>query len=116
MANPLNTAPLTKQGGKMVVCQPGITEVAKSKDTTECTENTSGVAMPASTRLTSSKRVQALALPVQPKLSRPWDLLHARLGHLVADGGEVGDQADVPEHERHREVGAIANTSHSRGC
>ena len=27
----------------MVVCQPGTTDVAKSKDTTECTESTSGV-------------------------------------------------------------------------
>jgi hypothetical protein len=53
----------------MVLCQPGTREVAKSVDTTECTENTSGVARPASTRLTSSKRCQALALPVQPKES-----------------------------------------------
>ena len=31
----------------MVVCQPGTTEVAKSKDTIVCTESTSGVAKPA---------------------------------------------------------------------
>ena len=42
----------------MVVCQPGTTEVAKSKDTMECTENTSGVDKPASTSETSSKRLQ----------------------------------------------------------
>ena len=43
IAKPENTAPATKYGGKIVVCQPGSTEVAKSKDTTECTESTSGV-------------------------------------------------------------------------
>ena len=43
-------APATKYGGKIVVCQPGICDVAKSNDTTECTESTSGVARPASSR------------------------------------------------------------------
>jgi hypothetical protein len=71
IANPENTAPETKYGGKMVVCHPGITEVAKSIDTIECTENTSGVAIPASTSDTSSKRVQFFALPDQPKLRMP---------------------------------------------
>jgi len=35
----------------MVVCQPGITDVAKSKDTMVCTESTNGVAKPANTKL-----------------------------------------------------------------
>ena len=35
IANPENTAPDTKYGGKIVVCQPGTTEVAKSNDTIE---------------------------------------------------------------------------------
>ena len=51
----------------MVVCHPGITEVAKSKDTIVCTESTSGVANPASTSDTSSKRCQSLARPLHPK-------------------------------------------------
>ena len=34
----------------MVACQPGISEVAKSKDTMVCTRHTSGVEMPASSR------------------------------------------------------------------
>ncbi len=34
-AKPEKIAPATKYGGKMVVCQPGITDVAKSKLTTE---------------------------------------------------------------------------------
>jgi hypothetical protein len=33
IAKPENIAPATKYGGKIVVCQPGITDVAKSKDT-----------------------------------------------------------------------------------
>ena len=45
------------------------TEVAKSIDTIVCTESTNGVAKPASTKETSSKRCQSFALPVQPKLS-----------------------------------------------
>ena len=48
----------------MVVCQPGITEVAKSNETMECTEKTNGVANPARTRDTISNLFQALASPV----------------------------------------------------
>ena len=48
MAKPENTAPATKYGGKIVVCQPGMTDVAKSKDTMVWTESTSGVDRPAS--------------------------------------------------------------------
>jgi hypothetical protein len=43
-------APATKYGGKIVVCHPGIIDTAKSKDTTECTDNTSGVDNPAKIR------------------------------------------------------------------
>ena len=66
IAKPENTAPATKYGGNIVVCHPGMTDVAKSNDTIECTENTSGVARPAKTRETSSKRFQCLALPDHP--------------------------------------------------
>ena len=54
IAKPLKIAPATKYGGKMVVCQPGMTLVAKSKDTTVCTETTRGVAIPARMRLALS--------------------------------------------------------------
>ncbi len=47
IANPLKIAPATKYGGKIVVCHPGSTDVAKSIDTMLCTLNTSGVARPA---------------------------------------------------------------------
>ena len=67
IAKPENKAPNTKYGGKIVVCQPGIIEVAKSIDTIECTENTSGVANPANTKETSSNLCQCFALPLQPK-------------------------------------------------
>ncbi len=50
MAKPLKMAPATKYGGKMVVCQPGTWETAKSKLTTECTLSTSGVARAANNR------------------------------------------------------------------
>jgi hypothetical protein len=43
-------APATKYGGKIVVCQPGRIEIAKSKLTTVWTETTSGVASPARSR------------------------------------------------------------------
>ena len=69
IANPEKIAPATKYGGKIVVCHPGITDVAKSKDTIVCTESTSGVAKPANTNDTSSKRCQSLARPDQPKLN-----------------------------------------------
>ena len=47
IAKPENTAPATKYGGKMVACQPGISETAKSKLTTVSTDSTSGVERPA---------------------------------------------------------------------
>ena len=50
MANPEKMAPATKNGGKIVECQPGTIPTVKSNDTTECTETTSGVASPARSR------------------------------------------------------------------
>src|SRR5262245_31410211 len=41
--NPEKIAPATKYGGKIVVCQPGLMAIAKSNDTTECTDSTRGV-------------------------------------------------------------------------
>src|SRR3954468_13209234 len=43
MPIPEKIAPATKYGGKIVACQPGASAIAKSNDTTECTESTSGV-------------------------------------------------------------------------
>ena len=47
-------APTTKNGGKRVVCQPGITEEAKSVETIECTETTSTAAIPPRTKPAAS--------------------------------------------------------------
>ena len=66
MAKPEKIAPATKYGGKIVVCHPGITEVAKSNDTMVCTDNTSGVETPAKIKETVSKRCQVFAEPFQP--------------------------------------------------
>src|ERR1700759_3902208 len=71
IAKPENTAPATKYGGKIVVCQPGITDVAKSKDTMVWTESTRGVANPASTKDKDSWRCQCLVLPVHPNAAIP---------------------------------------------
>src|ERR1700761_2819998 len=77
IAKPEKMAPATKYGGKMVVCQPGITEVAKSKDTMVCTESTSGVERPASTSARASIRCQFFAEPVQPKEAIPYNNLRS---------------------------------------
>jgi hypothetical protein len=50
MPKPEKMAPATKYGGKIVVCQPGRSETAKSNDTMVCTESTSGVETPARIR------------------------------------------------------------------
>src|SRR6478752_435649 len=92
IANPENTAPATKYGGKIVVCHPGITEVAKSKDTIVCTESTSGVAKPANTRDKDSCRCQCLVEPVQPKAATPYkslrNLVFARSRTVAKSGNK----------------------------
>src|SRR6478672_3540184 len=75
-------APATKNGGKMVACHRGTIDTAKSKDTTVCTESTSGVLSPPRSRYTCSYRRQCIAAPRR----------------------EDRDQANVPEHQRHGEV------------
>src|SRR5690606_18384028 len=67
IAKPEKIAPATKYGGKMVVCHPGITEVAKSIDTIVWTESTSGVEIPARIKETISKRCHVLTEPFHPK-------------------------------------------------
>ncbi len=44
IAKPEKMAPFTKKGANRVECQPGTRAMAKSKDTTLCTDRTSGVA------------------------------------------------------------------------
>ena len=59
----------------MVVCQPGITDVAKSKDTMVCTDNTNGVLNPANTNERLSCLCQCLVEPVHPKEATPYNNL-----------------------------------------
>ena len=59
----------------MVVCHPGITEVAKSKDTIVCTESTSGVDTPANINDTVSNRCQDFTDPFHPKDKTEYILL-----------------------------------------
>ena len=76
IANPEKIAPATKYGGKIVVCHPGITDVAKSMDTIECTENTNGVAKPANTKEISSNLFQCFAEPDHPNDKVPNIILY----------------------------------------
>src|SRR5450432_1409372 len=71
MANPENTAPATKYGGKTVVCHPGNTDTAKSKDTMVCTESTSGVDRPARSRYDHLYSAQCRPEPRQPMAKIP---------------------------------------------
>src|SRR5947199_2432293 len=65
-------APATKNGGKMVACHSGTIDTAKSKDTTVCTESTSGVLRPPRSRYVFSYRRQWIAEPRQPSDSTPY--------------------------------------------
>src|SRR5690606_15485492 len=99
----------------MVLCHPVTTEVAKSNDTMVCTESTNGVANPANTKDTSSKRCQSLARPVQPKLSRLyiffWNGFTA-LSRNIAKSGSNPVHQNTKETDRYVD---IANTSHNNG-
>src|SRR3954464_15289842 len=66
MPMPEKIAPATKYGGKIVACQPGVSAIAKSKDTTECTDSTSGVANAARNRYARVKWRHSLSEFRQP--------------------------------------------------
>src|ERR1041385_7611732 len=66
---PEKMAPATKYGGKIVACQPGVSAIAKSNDTTECTESTSGVAKAARNRYARVKWRHSLSEFRQPRAS-----------------------------------------------
>ena len=98
----------------MVVCHPGITEVAKSKDTIVCTESTSGVARPAKIRESASHLCQCFAEPVHPN-DRP---LYTLLLIPLARSLNVAKSGTRPVYQNSRDTVKyveIANTSHSRG-
>ena len=115
MANPPKMAPATKYGGKMVVCHPGITDVAKSKDTIVCTERTSGVASPASTSDKDSCLCQCLVEPLHPNDAMPYSNLRSL---VFARSRTVAKSGNKPEYQNKRDTVKyveIANTSHIKG-
>jgi hypothetical protein len=73
----------------MVVCHPGITEVAKSNDTMVCTESTNGVETPASINDTVSKRCHDFTDPFHPNDKTEYILLRKpfALSRIVAMSG-----------------------------
>jgi hypothetical protein len=90
----------TKYGGKIVVCQPGMTDVAKSKLTMVCTETTSGVASPGQEQVGRLVAPPGAVRAVPAEAEEVVDLRRNRVGRAVAHGRQVGQQADVPEDER----------------
>src|SRR5436190_861363 len=102
----------------MVVCHPGTSEVAKSILTTECTESTSGVEIPASTRETSSKRCQFFALPTHPKLKIVYQKCLVLLPETSALSRIAAKSGIKPEYQNTNETVKyvlMANTSHTNG-
>ena len=102
IASPEKIAPVTKYGGKIVVCHPGMTEVAKSKLTTVCTLTHQGG------RQAGEHQVARLVVVPVPRRTAPAqgeqsvDPAAEPARRPVAERGEVGDQAVVPEHVRDR--------------
>ena len=100
------------------MCHPGITEVAKSILTIECTENTNGVARPANTKDTSSNLCQCFALPLQPKANNVYsyfrigDIFSFTLSLIIAKSGFNPIYQNTTETVKYVE---IANTSQSSG-
>src|SRR6476469_3042575 len=115
IANPAYIAPATKYGGKNVVCQPGICETAKSNDTVECTDSTSGVESPARIRYAISYRCQWRADPRQPHDNAAYKNLKTG---CFALSRRVARSGIRPMYQNRAETVAYvetANTSHIRG-
>src|SRR3954463_4485968 len=115
MPKPEKIAPATKYGGKIVVCQPGTCDTAKSNDTTLCTESTSGVAKAARIRYARSYTCQCRLEPRQPSDSRPYAMNRI---FVVARSRKVARSGTMPMYQNSTETVAYvetANTSHSSG-
>ena len=86
----------------MVMCQPGTTEVAKSKDTTLCTRQhqARGQARQQEVGLLVVLPVRGRAAPAEAQDGV--ERLAELAGGAVAHRGDVGHQAQVPEHQRRR--------------
>ena len=98
----------------MVVCHPGITDVAKSKLTMVCTDSTRGVAKPARTRESDSHRCQCFAEPVQPNDRT----LYIFFLNPTARSRTVAKSGTRPVYQNNRDTVKyvlIANKSHNNG-
>ena len=85
---------------------PAATPSEKSSATMLCTENTSGTASPASSRLNVSKRapVPRLAAPAQRQAGRR-SICLPRVRARSRRRGEVRNQPDVQVQDRHDQIG-----------
>src|SRR5215212_11843466 len=112
---PEKIAPATKYGGKIVVCHPGVRAIAKSNDTTECTESTSGVENAARNRYALAKCLHSLSEFLQPSDNTP--KMRRRIGFFsrsrsTAMSGINPMYRKVDDTVRYVR---IANTSHTSG-
>ena len=82
------------------MCQPGTTEVAKSKLTIVCTESTNGVEIPAKTNDKYSQRCQCFAAPVQPKAK----LVYIFLLQPVARSRTVAKSGTKPVYQNNNDT------------
>ena len=69
-AMPEKIAPTTKYGPKIVECHIGWIVIAKTHDTTVCTETAIGMTRIAMTPIARSSRCHCCGVPVQPSASR----------------------------------------------
>src|SRR5512141_355487 len=112
---PEKIAPATKYGGKIVVCQPGVSAIAKSNDTTECTESTSGVENAARNRYALAKCLHSLSEFLHPSERIPNILRRTGFfsrSRSTAMSGINPTYRNVAETVRYVR---IANTSHTSG-
>src|SRR6185503_20696129 len=112
---PEKIAPATKYGGKIVVCHPGLMAIAKSNDTTECTDSTSGVENAAKNKYIRAKCRHSLSEFRHPNESTA--RIRLRTGFVsrsrrTAMSGMSPTYRNVLETVRYVE---IANTSHTSG-
>src|SRR3954471_9888991 len=115
MPMPEKIAPATKYGGKIVACQPGVSAIAKSKDTTECTESTSGVAKAARNRYARVKWRHSLSELRQPRESVA--RMRLRIG-FVSRSRSTARSGIRPTYRKVLEIVRyvrMANTSHTKG-
>ena len=101
---PEKIAPATKYGGKIVVCQPGVIAIAKSNDTTECTESTSGVENAARKRYILVKWRHSGSEFRQPNDMTARIRLRTGFIAAVTEHGDVRNQTDVEERRGDRQV------------